>query len=251
MKLNDQTNAAAQYKITMDLYDKHGLQLKTSDVSVPAEAAFRLGEFKAADLTPLVLKGKQKDRDKINNMQETDQQKIGEVLTRGVEKIYPNREELEKFLESGKKIRLYGGIDPTGKLHLGHMAVLRKLRQFQNLGHEIIVLIGDFTATIGDPTDKLAARKPLDREQVLDNAKDYKKQIGKILDFKKSNIRFLQNEQWTNKLKPVDLLKIASYFTVARLLERDMFQKRIQENKDIQLLIIHCMLPLGMMIYQN
>ncbi|MEK7071923.1 MAG: tyrosine--tRNA ligase, partial [Patescibacteria group bacterium] len=165
----------------------------------------------------------------------TDPEKIEEVLTRGVEKIFPNKEELEKVLLSGKKIRLYNGIDPTGKLHIGHLVILRKLRQFQDLGHEVIVLIGDFTAMIGDPTDKSATRKPLTRSQVLENAKNYKKQIGKILDLKKSNVRFLQNEKWTNKLKPVDLLKIASTFTVARLLERDMFQKRIQENKDIHL----------------
>ena len=85
--------------------------------------------------------------------------KIEEILTRGVENIYPNKEELKKILLSGKKLRIYNGIDPTGKLHLGHSAVLKKLRQFQDLGHEVIVLIGDFTARIGDPTDKLAARK--------------------------------------------------------------------------------------------
>lgn len=165
----------------------------------------------------------------------TDSQKIKEVLTRSVENIYPNREALEEILKSGKKIRLYNGIDPTGKLHLGHLAVLRKLRQFQDLGHEVIVLIGDFTAMIGDPTDKMAARKPLSRNQVLENAKNYKKQIGKILDFKKSNVKFMHNEEWANKLKPIDLLKIFSHFTVARILERDMFQKRIQEGKDILL----------------
>jgi len=165
----------------------------------------------------------------------THPKKIEEVLTRGVENVYPSKEALEKVLKSGKKIRLYNGIDPTGKLHLGHLAVLRKLRQFQDLGHEVIILIGDFTAMIGDPTDKLAARKPLTRKQVLDNAKNYKKQMGKILDLKKPNVRFLYNERWTNKLKPMDLLKIFSYFTVARLLERDMFQKRIQEGRDILL----------------
>ncbi len=159
--------------------------------------------------------------------------KIKEVLTRGVKAIYPNRQALEKALKSGKKMRIYNGIDPTGKLHIGHLAVLRKLRQFQDLGHEIIVLIGDFTATIGDPTDKNAARRMLTRQQVLKNARDYKKQIGKILDLKKANVRFLHNEEWTNKLKPKDMLELASKFTVARLLERDMFQKRIKAGKDI------------------
>ncbi|MDP2864208.1 MAG: tyrosine--tRNA ligase [bacterium] len=164
---------------------------------------------------------------RINN------QKIEEVLTRGVENIYPNRKALEKVLKSGKKLRVYNGIDPTGNLHLGHLVVLRKLRQFQDLGHETIVLIGDFTATIGDPTDKYATRKTLTREQVLAYAKNYKKQIGKFLDFNKSNVRFLHNEEWTNKLKPIDMLALASKFTVARLLERDMFQRRIKAGRDI------------------
>lgn len=164
----------------------------------------------------------------------TDSQKIEEALNRGVENIYPNRKALESILRSGKKLRIYNGIDPTGKLHIGHLVVFRKLRQFQDLGHEIIILIGDFTATIGDPTDKNATRKPLTREQVLVNAKDYKKQIGKILDIKKANVRFLYNEEWTNKLKPKDMLELASHFTVARLLERDMFQERIKQGKDIR-----------------
>jgi tyrosyl-tRNA synthetase len=163
----------------------------------------------------------------------TNPQKIKEVLDRGVEAIYPNRKALQKTLMSGKKLKIYNGIDPTGKLHLGHMVVLKKLRQFQDLGHEIIVLIGNFTATIGDPTSKKTTRESLTREQILENSKDYKKQIGKILDTKKSNIRFLYNEEWANKLTPKDILKLASKFTVARLLERDMFQKRIKEGREI------------------
>lgn len=159
---------------------------------------------------------------------------IEKVLTRGVERIYPSREELGKTLRSGKKLRVYQGIDPTGKLHIGHIVGLRKLRQLQDLGHEIIVLIGDFTATIGDPTSKQTTRKPLARKQVLANAKDYKKQVGKILDLAKSNIRFLHNEQWSNKLKPADMLELASKFTVAGLLERDMFQERIKAGRDIR-----------------
>ncbi len=164
---------------------------------------------------------------------ETNKQKIEEALTRGVENIYPNKEALEQVLFSGKKLRIYNGIDPTGKLHIGHGAVLGKLRQFQDLGHEIIVLIGDFTATIGDPTGKSSTRKQLTKKQVLANAKSYKKLIGKILDLRKSNVRFLYNEKWTNKLKPADLLSIASKFTVPRLLERDMFQERIRAGQDI------------------
>lgn len=157
---------------------------------------------------------------------------IDDILTRGVDKVYPSREELKVEI-SKRKLRIYHGIDPTGELHIGHMVILRKLRQFQDLGHDIIILIGDFTATIGDPTDKKASRQPLTREQILQNSKDYKVHIGKILDLKKSNIRFLYNEEWSNKLKPIDLLKIASQFTVAALLERDMFQERMRKNKDI------------------
>ncbi len=163
----------------------------------------------------------------------TDPKKIEEVLTRGVENIYPSRQALETVLRSGKKLRIYSGIDPTGKLHLGHLAVLKKMRQFQDLEHEIIVLIGDFTATIGDPTGKYTARKMLTHKQVLAYAKNYKKQIGKILNLNKSNVRFLHNEDWTNKLKPIDMLNLASKFTVARLLERDMFQKRMKEGRNI------------------
>lgn len=159
--------------------------------------------------------------------------KITELLTRGVANIYPSKDALEKILLSGKKLRIYHGIDPTGKLHLGHMSVLRKLRQFQNLDHEIIILIGDFTARIGDPTNKLAARKRLSKEQVKENATSYKELVGKILDLNKANIRFLHNEKWTNKLKPEDMLELASYFTVSQLLERDMFQQRIKENREI------------------
>jgi len=159
---------------------------------------------------------------------------IEKVLTRGVERIYPNRGALENVLRSGKKLRVYHGIDPTGKLHIGHMVGLRKLRQFQDLGHEIIVLIGDFTATIGDPTSKRTARKPLTRREVLAHAKDYKKQVGKILDLTKSNIKFFHNQKWSNKLKPADMLELASKFTVAGLLERDMFQERIKAGRDIR-----------------
>ncbi len=167
----------------------------------------------------------------VKNMTNTDSIKIEEILNRGVENVYPNKEELGKILSSGKKLRIYCGIDPTGKLHIGHGVILSKLRQLQELGHEVIVLIGDFTATIGDPTGKSQTRKPLTHKQVLTNAKDYKKQILKILG--NSGVKFLYNGKWSNKLKPVELLSIASNFTVARLLERDMFQERIKAAQDI------------------
>jgi len=165
----------------------------------------------------------------------TDEKKIDEILDRSVVMVYPSKESLKEVLLSGKKLRIYNGIDPTGALHIGHGVVLRKLRQFQDLGHEVIVLIGDFTAKIGDPTGKTSTRKKLSKEQIDKNTIGYKNLIGKILDIKKSNIRFLYNEKWSNKLKPEDLLDLASYFTVSQLLERDMFQNRIKEGKEIYL----------------
>jgi tyrosyl-tRNA synthetase len=161
------------------------------------------------------------------------ERKIEEVLTRGVERIYPSREAVRKALLSGRKLKIYSGIDPTGELHLGHSVFLRKLKQLQNLGHNIIVLIGDFTARIGDPTDKQAARKKLTSEEVKKNAANYEKLIGKILDTKRSNVKFLHNKEWTNKLKLEDMLELASNFTVSRLLERDMFQERLKKGRQI------------------
>lgn len=161
--------------------------------------------------------------------------KIDELLTRGVEKIYPSREALEKVLRSGKKIRLYNGIDPTGPfLHLGHMVVLRKLRQFQNLGHHVILLIGDFTGMIGDPSGKSRARKPMTREQLLTNAKTYKEQASKILDFEGKNpVEIKYNSEWLDKLSFADVMRLAGLATYSQVIERDMFQKRIKEGKDI------------------
>jgi tyrosyl-tRNA synthetase len=163
--------------------------------------------------------------------------KIEEVLTRGVEKIYPSKEALERVLRSGKKLRLYQGFDPSApSLHLGNFVGLTKLRQFQKLGHEVIFLVGDFTGMIGDPTDKLAARKQLSREQVLANCQNWKKQASKILDFDGSNpARWLYNSQWLDKLSFADLLKLARHLTYQQTIKRDMFQKRLHENKDIYL----------------
>jgi len=163
-----------------------------------------------------------------------DKKTIEELLTRGVERVYPDKDTLETVLMSGKKIKLYYGIDPTGStLHLGHLVQLLKLKKFQDLGHEVIILIGDFTAQIGDPTDKQATRKPLTHKQVLENASGYKEQISKILDLKKSNINFLHNAKWTNKLTPEDMLELASHFTVSNLLTRDMFQERIKASREV------------------
>ena len=162
------------------------------------------------------------------------EQKIQEVLTRGVENIYPNKASLEKVLKSGKKLRLYNGIDPTGPtLHLGHLVQIMKLKQFQDLGHEVIVLIGDFTAQIGDPTDKFAVRKQLTHKQVIENCKGYKDQIGKILDLKK--VKFKYNSEWLGKLSFADTIKLSSNFTAQQTLSRGMFKKRIQEGRDLYL----------------
>jgi tyrosyl-tRNA synthetase len=162
---------------------------------------------------------------------------IKEVLTRGVENIYPNRAALEKVLKSGKKLRLYCGYDPSAPtLHIGHAITIRKLAQFQKLGHEVIFLIGDFTGMIGDPTDKTSVRKKLTREQVLKNSKNYQKLAGKILGFSGRNpAKILYNSQWNDKLAFVDLIELASYFTVQQMIARDMFQKRLQQKKPIYL----------------
>lgn len=166
-------------------------------------------------------------------MTEINQQKIEEILTRGVEDVIV-RDDLKKQLLSGKKIRLYLGVDPTGAdLHLGHAVVLWKLRDFQDLGHEVILLIGDFTARIGDPTGKDAARKPLTEKEVKENFKNYKKQASKILDFSKVKIKY--NSQWLSKLSFGDILKLSSSFTVQQMIQREMFQKRIENNLPISL----------------
>ena len=162
----------------------------------------------------------------------TDKQKIKEVLIRGVENVYPSFSVLEKVLMSGKQLKLYHGIDPTGPtLHLGHLVQILKLKEFQDLGHQIIILIGDFTAQIGDPSDKAAVRKQLTHEQVMKNCQSYKEQIGKILDLKRTEFKY--NSEWLGKLNFADILEIASYFTAQQTLARDMFKKRIEEGKDL------------------
>lgn len=167
----------------------------------------------------------------------TDQEKIQELLSRGVENIYPSKGFLEKKLKSGEQLTLYLGIDPTGPtLHLGHIIPMEKLRQFQELGHKIILLIGDFTGTVGDPTDKAATRKPLTHQQVLQNAKDYKKQATTILNFSGDNkVELKYNSAWHNKMNFSDVLNLSTNFTVQQLLERDMFQERIKAGKPIHL----------------
>jgi len=162
---------------------------------------------------------------------------IQNLLTRGVEKIYPSRQELEKVLRSGKKLRLYQGFDPSmPSLHLGNFVGLMKLRQLQKLGHKVIFLVGDFTGMIGDPTDKLATRKMLTREETLKNSQTWKDQASRVLNFEGDNpVKMLFNSEWLDKVNFKDLIGYSSHFTFQQLIERDMFQKRLKEDKPIYL----------------
>lgn len=158
--------------------------------------------------------------------------KIEDILTRGVENIYPDKESLKKLLMSGKQIKLYCGYDPTAAtLHIGHGITIRKLAKFQELGHRVIFLFGDFTAMIGDPTDKAATRKQLTKEQVKNNLKNWKKQIKNIIDINKVDFRY--NSKWLAKLSFTETLKLTSYFTAQQISARDMFKKRLAEGKDL------------------
>lgn len=163
------------------------------------------------------------------------------LIKRGVVDLLPE-EELIKKLQKNKPLRIKLGADPSAPdLHLGHTVVLRKLRQLQDLGHQIIFLIGDFTAMIGDPSGKSETRKPLSKEEVLKNAETYKQQIFKILDEEKTEIRF--NSEWLAELSFSDLLRLTSKVTVAQLLERDDFSKRFNEQRPISL--VEFMYPLA------
>ena len=165
------------------------------------------------------------------NMQQANQEKIEEALTRGVEEVIV-KDELRQKMLFGKKLRIYFGVDPTcALLHLGHAVVLWKLREFQELGHEVILLIGDFTAKIGDPSGRDATRVPLTDKQIKENMKDYKKQAAKILDFSKVKVK--HNSTWLSKLNFAKILELSTHFTVQQMLHRDMFDKRMKENAPI------------------
>jgi tyrosyl-tRNA synthetase len=158
---------------------------------------------------------------------------INQLLERGVEEIFPSKKSLARLI-GRRKIRLYNGVDPTGgELHLGHSVVLRKLRQFQDLGHEVIFLAGSFTAQIGDPSDRESLRKPLTPAQIEKNMATYQKQASKILDFSKG--KFLYNADWLSKLTFEEVIKLSSHFTVQQMLERKMFQERLKKRKPIGL----------------
>ncbi len=163
-----------------------------------------------------------------------DEVKIDAVLARGVENIFPNKEFLKARLMKGEKLTLYIGVDPTSPtLHLGHLIPLKKLGEFQKLGHQIIFLIGDFTAMIGDP-DKTSARKILTRAEVMSNCKSYKDQVSKFIDFSGSNKALLKfNSEWLSQMNFTDTLSLMSNVTYAQIIKRDMFQQRISAGKDL------------------
>lgn len=161
-----------------------------------------------------------------------DEQKIKEILERGVEDVIV-KDHLEAALKSGKKLRVKFGIDPTSPdLHLGHAVVLRKLKAFQELGHTIVLIIGDFTATIGDPTGKSKTRPPLTTEEVGRNMRDYLDHAGKIIDVQKAEVCY--NSEWLEKLGGAKILQLLSLVSVNQILERNDFAKRLREQQSIR-----------------
>ena len=156
---------------------------------------------------------------------------IKHEIVNGFEEILP-KDEFEKKIALGRPLVIKAGFDPTAPdLHLGHTVLLNKLRQFQQLGHQIIFLIGDFTAMIGDPTGKSVTRQPLSREQVQENALTYQAQVYKVLDPEKTIVRF--NSEWFDKMSAADMIRLAGTHTVARMLERDDFSKRFTQGQSI------------------
>lgn len=160
-----------------------------------------------------------------------DQKKIEMILSHNAEEVII-KDELKKKLGSGKKLRIKLGCDPSRPdLHLGHSVVLRKLKEFQDLGHQVVFIIGDYTGMIGDPSGKSKTRPALSRSEVSANAKSYFSQVGKILDTKKTEIHF--NSEWFSKMSFEDVLKLTAKFTIARILERDEFSNRLKSGSDI------------------
>jgi len=170
---------------------------------------------------------------------DTNIKKIRNLLSsRYIEKIFPSKEVLRRILKSGRRLTIYIGIDPTGpKLHLGHSTNFFLLKKFQNLGHKIIFLIGDFTAQIGDPTGKALLRRTMTKKEILENCEGYKAQTEKILDFKsKENpVEIKFNSKWLSKLTLANVLDLAAKTTVGKMIKRNMFQERIKKKKEIYL----------------
>ncbi len=156
-----------------------------------------------------------------------------EIIYRGAEEVLLE-EELVKKLKRGKPLKIKAGFDPTAPdLHLGHTVLINKLKQFQDLGHEVLFLVGDFTAMIGDPTGKSATRPPLTRDEVIENAKTYEHQVFKILDAQKTTVLF--NSSWMGEMKASEMIQLAAKHTVARMLERDDFSKRYKGGQSISI----------------
>src|SRR3989338_4168993 len=169
----------------------------------------------------------------------TDPAKIEDILTRSVEEILPSKDEFRTALLSGKRLRIYIGTDATGSsLHIGHATNYMILEKLRRLGHEVIFLVGDFTARIGDPTDKNeTARKQLTREQVVQNVKTWIDQVRPVIDVdnKENPVKILYNHNWLSPLSFEDVLNLASNFTVQQMIERDMFQERIRSETPLYL----------------
>jgi tyrosyl-tRNA synthetase len=161
-----------------------------------------------------------------------------EIIKRGADEIILEKEllhKLEKALKENRPLKIKAGFDPTAPdIHLGHTVLLEKMRQFQELGHEIIFLIGDFTGMIGDPTGRSETRKPLTKEEVLKNAETYKEQVFKILDSKKTTIAF--NSEWFEKMTAMEIVRLGAMKTVARMLEREDFKTRFHNQQEITIL---------------
>ena len=166
----------------------------------------------------------------------TDKKLIDEFLTRGVEVVYPHADDLREKLMSGDRLRVYQGFDPTGPyLHVGHAMGIRAMRLLQQMGHEVIFLVGDFTATVGDP-DKDTTREMLTEEQIQKNMAGWKEQAGQLIDFEGENpVQFKRNSEWLKELKLADLLKLMSHTTLQRTLERDLFERRLKAEDPIRL----------------
>lgn len=160
--------------------------------------------------------------------------KIDKILTQGVTNIIPGKKELDKVLRSGKKLNIYHGIDPTAtRIHVGHAVPLRKLQEFVELGHHVTFLIGDFTALIGDSSDKESERPILTYEEIQENFKTYKEQASKVLDFSKVKVRF--NSEWLKKLKFADVVKLCQNFSVGDFVSRELIRKRLDSGTKVGL----------------
>src|SRR3989344_4928747 len=174
----------------------------------------------------------------FKRMIDTDRAKIDDIVSRSIFSILPSKDALVKELSSGRRLRIYIGVDPTGPdLHLGHATNFILLEKLRKLGHEVIVLFGDFTATIGDPTGKEAVRRALTPQEIAQNIKTWKRQAGKVLNFfdKENPARIKKNAAWLSKLTFTKVIELSANFTLQQMIERDMFQKRIAEKQPVYL----------------